>query len=206
MARVPRDVVARLYAGPLAEFVARRNKAVAAARRAGDAATARAIAALRKPTRAAWMVNLLALQRPERVAELTALSAALRTAQRRLHGGQLRELSARRRAVISALVAEAQALARATDPALAARSLPLAEVEATLTAALADEEVAAQVRSGRLVRAVAYSGFGEVPRPRLRLIVGGAADEPAADAPTRRRSARKAADVRDRGRRAQSQE
>jgi chromosome segregation ATPase len=30
--------------------------------------------------------------------------------------------------------------------------------------------VAAQVRTGRLIRAASYAGFGEVPRPRLRLV------------------------------------
>jgi hypothetical protein len=50
-------------------------------------------------------------------------------------------------------------------------------VEATLTAALADEEVAAAVRAGRLTKATGYAGFGEVPdesaKPALRVIDGG---------------------------------
>ncbi|MEV1285832.1 hypothetical protein [Micromonospora sp. NPDC049679] len=176
MARMPHDVVERLYAAPPDGFVAARDEAVAAARKAGDVDTAREIAKLRKPTVSAWLVNLLALRRPDLVAELVELSAALRSAQRELHGPQLRELSAQRRAAVGALVREAGELARAADPAAASGKLPMAEVEATLTAALSDEEIAAQVQSGRLVRAVTYAGFGEVPRPRLRLVTGGAAE------------------------------
>ncbi|GAB3969300.1 hypothetical protein V1634_20870 [Plantactinospora veratri] len=173
MPGLPRDLVERLYAAPPDGFVAARSEAVAAARAGGDPATAREIAKLRKPTVAAWLVNLLALRRPELMAELVELSAALRGAQRELRGDRLRELSAQRRGVVGALVGQARALAEEADPRLAAGKLPLAEVEATLNAALADVEVAEQARSGRLVRATSYAGFGEVPRPQLRLIVGG---------------------------------
>ncbi|MFB9235177.1 hypothetical protein ACFFWC_06440 [Plantactinospora siamensis] len=173
MPPVSADLVERLYAAPPDGFVAARNEAVAAARAAGDPAAAREIGALRKPTVAAWLVNLLALRRPDLVGELVELAEALRSAQRDLRGPRLRELSAQRRDVVSALVAEARSLARAADPGLAAAKLPLAEVEATLTAALSDVEVAQRVRSGRLVRGTSYAGFGEVPRPQLRLVTGG---------------------------------
>ncbi|MFY1675204.1 hypothetical protein ACN27G_35575 [Plantactinospora sp. WMMB334] len=179
MAGLSRDLVERLYAAPPDGFVAARSEAVAAARAAGDPGAAREIAGLRKPTVAAWLVNLLALRRPELMAELVELSTALRTAQRELRGARLRELSTRRRHVVAALVGQARALGLAADPRLTAGKLPLAEVEATLQAALADVEVAEQARSGRLVRAASYAGFGEVPRPQLRLIVGGPdADQP----------------------------
>lgn len=175
---VPPELVERLYAAPPERFVAARAEAADAARAAGDPATAREIVKLRKPTVAAWLVNLLAIQRPELMADLADLSAALRSAQRDLRGPQLRELSAQRRGAVSALVAEARGLAVAADPGLAAGKLPLAEVEATLTAALSDADVADQVRSGRLVRATSYAGFGEVPRPQLRLVTGGPEAEP----------------------------
>jgi hypothetical protein len=167
---VPVEIADRLYALPPEEFVAARNAEVETAREAEDRAGAAAIAKLRKPTVAAWLVNLLALRRPELVAELVDLAAQLRSAQRELRGDELRELSSRRRAAIAALVGQARALAVAAQPGLAGVKLPVADVEATLTAALSEEEVAAQVRSGRLVRAIAYAGFGEVPRPRLRLV------------------------------------
>ncbi|MBE1486979.1 hypothetical protein H4W31_002617 [Plantactinospora soyae] len=179
---MPRDLVERLYSAPPDGFVAARTEAAREAREAGDAAGAREIAKLRKPTVAAWLVNLLALRRPDLMAELVELSTALRSAQRELRGPRLRELSAQRRGVVTALVGQARELAQAADPRLAAGKLPLAEVEATLNAALSDLDVAEQARSGRLVRAASYAGFGEVPRPNLRLIVGGP-DETAPDEP-----------------------
>ena len=119
------------------------------------------------------MVNLLALRRPELIEELVELSGALREAQRGLQGDQLRELTAQRRQVVSALVSAARQLAQAEEPGI---KLPLGEVESTLSAALAEPDVAAQVRTGRLIRSASYAGFGEVPRPRLRLVTDDADD------------------------------
>ncbi|MEU7849722.1 hypothetical protein AB0B74_00945 [Micromonospora parva] len=166
------ELVQQLYRTPPDRFVAAREAAVAQARRAGDPATARELARLRRPTVAAWLVNLLAIRRPELVADLVQLADALRSAQRELRGPKLRELSAQRRAVVGALVAEVRKLAAAEPDAPPANRLPLAEVEATLNAAFSDVEVAEQVRAGRLLRAASYAGFGEVPRPQLRLVTG----------------------------------
>jgi hypothetical protein len=164
------DVIRQLYEAPPEGFVAARASAVASAKDAGDPAGAKRLQSLKKPTVAAWLVNLLALRRPELLADLAELAEALRHAQRTLKGDQLRELSEQRRQVVSALVAAARSLAIDQDPRLRTLKLPLAEVEATLTAALAEQEIADQVRSGRLVKAVSYAGFGEVPKPRLRLV------------------------------------
>jgi hypothetical protein len=161
------DLIRQLYESPPEGFVAARTAAVDEARKAGDRDAAKRLAALKKPTVAAWVVNLLALRRPELIEELVELSGALREAQRGLQGDQLRELTAQRRQVISALVTAARRLAQAEEPGI---KLPLGEVEATLSAALAEPDVAAQVRTGRLIRAASYAGFGEVPRPRLRLV------------------------------------
>ncbi|WP_433298127.1 hypothetical protein ACQP2F_42615 [Actinoplanes sp. CA-030573] len=161
------ELIQRLYEEPPDGFVAARTAAVDEARKAGDRETAKRLAALKKPTVAAWVVNLLARRRPELIDQLVELSSALRDAQRGLDGGQLRELTAQRRQVVTALVDAARRLALAAEPGA---KLPLGEVESTLTAALAEPEIAAQVRTGRLIRAAAYAGFGEVPRPRLRLV------------------------------------
>jgi hypothetical protein len=161
------ELIQRLYEEPPDGFVAARTAAIEQAKQAGDRDTAKRLAALKKPTVAAWVVNLLALRRPELIEELVDLSAALRDAQRGLDGDSLRELTAQRRQVVSALVGAARRLALAAEPGA---KLPLGEVEATLTAALAEPSVAAQVRTGRLIRAATYAGFGEVPRPRLRLV------------------------------------
>jgi hypothetical protein len=161
------DLIQRLYESPPEGFVAARTAAIEQARKSGDKATAKRLAALKKPTVAAWVVNLLALRKPELIDELVELSGALREAQRGLDGTALRELTTQRRQVVSALVSAAGKLARAEEPSI---KLPLGEVEATLTAALAEPDIAAQVRTGRLIRAATYAGFGEVPRPRLRLV------------------------------------
>ena len=162
-------LIRRMYEAPPDSFVATRSAAVADAKKAGDKETVKRLTALRKPTVAAWLVNLLALRKPELIDQLVELADALRAAQRSLQGDELRELSTQRRQIVSALVNEARKLAVAEDRSLASK-LPLGEVEATLTAALAEPEIAAQVRSGRLIRAATYAGFGEVPRPRLRLV------------------------------------
>jgi len=183
----PADVVARLYELPPEQFIAARDEAVAQARQADDRAAATAIGRLRRPTVAAWLVNLLARRRPELVAELLDLGRALRSAQHDLRGDELRELSVQRRAAVGQLVAQARKLAREAGRS-GRENLPLAEVEATLTAALAEPEVAEAVRTGTLTKAVDYAGFGEAPKPRLRVIDGGKPPAPA-PAPAAARSA-----------------
>jgi hypothetical protein len=159
------EALDELYAEPPDGFVTARDAAAQAAREAGDPARAKAIAGLRKPTVAAWLVNRLALKRPDLVNGLAELSGSLRSAQRELRGEKLRELARQRRELVTALVDEARRLAVQADPALAKRQLPLTEVEATLNAALADQAVAEQVQSGRLLKTTAYEGFGELPEP-----------------------------------------
>jgi hypothetical protein len=167
------DFVSDLYALPPEQFIAARDEAVKQARAAGDRRLAAEIGKLRRPTVAAWVVNRLAQERPEMVEELLDLGEALRSAQRNLRGDELRELSMQRRALVSALAREAVVLARREHRR---DNLPVAEVESTLTAALADPDVAEMVRTGQLTRTVEYTGFGETPRPRLRLLQGGSAD------------------------------
>ncbi|MEV6629620.1 hypothetical protein AB0M54_02565 [Actinoplanes sp. NPDC051470] len=169
MAAATDALIRRMYEDPPDGFVAARSAAIAAAKKAGDTAAVKRLTALRKPTVAAWLVNLLALRKPELIDQLVELAEALRVAQRTLKGDELRELSTQRRQIVSALVGEARKLAVARDRGLAGK-LPLGEVEATLSAAMAEPDVAEQVRTGRLVRAASYAGFGEVPRPRLRLV------------------------------------
>lgn len=173
------DVADELYALPPEEFTAARGEAVAAARKAGDRELAGRINGLRRPTVGAWLVNLLAHQRPDLIGELLALGEAMRAAQRNLRGEELRELSAQRRGMVSALARESRALAVAAGRGVRA-VLPLVEVENTLTAALADPGVGEEVRQGRLVKPLEYAGFGEQPRPQLRLVQGGAATTRAA--------------------------
>ena len=151
--------VEELYGADPQAFTERRAELAAAARDAGDRAAAKAIAALRRPTRAAWVVNLLARTDPSGPAKLAELGAALRAAQQAGHGPRLRELSAARGALVDALTGQALSLAGVADPPPALRL----EVSQTLTAALADEGVAADFAAGTLTRAVQWSGFGVLP-------------------------------------------
>jgi hypothetical protein len=168
------DVAGELYAQPPDDFVRVRDEAVAAARKAGDRELAARIGKLRRPTVGAWLVNLLAHECPDLVADLLALGEQLRAAQRNLRGDEIRELSQRRREMVTALASRAAALGQHR----ARGNLPIAEVQATLTAALAEPEVAEQVRAGRLVKTVSYAGFGEPPRPQLTVLPGGRTDAP----------------------------
>jgi hypothetical protein len=145
-----------LYAGLPEDFTGRRRELAVAARAAGDREAARLISALRKPTRAAWVVNRLAHAEPGIAASLADLAAGLRAAEEAGDGPRLRDLSSRRQSLIDGLAQQALALAGLADPPPALR----AEVTATLSAALASQEVADQLAAGTLTHAVSWSGFG----------------------------------------------
>lgn len=154
-----REAAAQLYAGDPAGFIGRRGDLAARARASGDAAAAKQIAALRKPTRAAWVVNLLVRADPGAVSELAALGDDLRAAGRALDGRKLRELSQARRELITALTTRALAGAGLRDAPAAVQE----EVTATLSAAVADPRVAADLAAGALARPVERPGFGFGP-------------------------------------------
>ena len=151
-----REAAAELYSGDPAGFIQRRGDLAAQARASGDAAAARAIRGLRKPTRSAWAVNRLMREDPDVPTRLSALGAGLRAAEGALDGRKLRQLSQDRRELIAALTRQALAAAGARDAPAAFQE----EVAATLSAAVADPQVAAELREGSLVRPVQRSGFG----------------------------------------------
>jgi flagellar biosynthesis GTPase FlhF len=151
-----REAAAELYSGDPAGFIQRRGDLAAQARASGDAAAAKAISGLRKPTRSAWAVNRLMREDPDVPTRLSALGAGLRAAERALDGRKLRQLSQDRRELIAALTRQALAAAGARDAPAAFQE----EVAATLSAAVADPQVAAELREGSLVRPVQRSGFG----------------------------------------------
>lgn len=147
----------QLYLLPPEEFTAARDDAAKAAKADGDAAGAKQLKALRRPSVAAWLVNLLVAEQPELVEQLLALGPALAEAQAAGQGDELRALGAQRRQLVDAVVAQAVGLGGRPTTA-AVRD----EVATTLETALADAEAAGAVRSGRLVRALSYAGFGGV--------------------------------------------
>jgi hypothetical protein len=165
-----RDAVAELYSSDPDEFVERRGTLVARAREAGQAPAAKQIAALRKPTRSAWVVNRLIRADPGVTGELASLGEELRAAQGSLDGPAIRELSQRRRELMESLARRAFTVVGVPAPAAGLRD----EVTATLGAALADPQFGDTLAAGALVRPVQAEGFGQVGRPALTLVKGGA--------------------------------
>ena len=148
------DAVAELYDADPDDFTQRRQELAGAAREAGQSAAAKQISALRKPTRSAWVVNRLVRADPEVAPRLAALAAELRDGG---DGPRLRELTTARGQLVDELTR--QALQDLPAPPAALRE----EVTATLDAAIADPEVAANL--GTLVRAAHWAGFGLAPLP-----------------------------------------
>lgn len=157
MADLPPETLSALYGVPPEEFVAARSVAVAEARARGDAGAAKSIAALRKPTVAAWMVNLAAHRRLDLIDELLEVGAELRQAQQTGQAARVRELSERRGRTTARLIHAIRDLVEQADRG---GKLPEDELRATFFAAVADPQIGAAVRAGRIEKAVVYSGFG----------------------------------------------
>lgn len=161
------EVAGRLYALPPPEFTAAREAEARAAKEAGDVRLAREIARLRKPTVSAWAVNKAAREHPGALGELLELGEELRRAWLEQDAGALAELTRRRGAVsgrVGRLVTEGAGLSAAAAT----------EVDQTLDAAVVDADAAAQVRAGRLVRPLSYSGFAPAPAPEPAARAGSA--------------------------------
>jgi hypothetical protein len=131
-------------------------KQLRATGRRDDAA---AVAALRRPSPAAWALNLAARRAPDDVAAVLAAGDDLRAASLGEPGApSLREADAAHRAAAAALVATALRLAAdAGGPTPADVRQKVGE---TLRAALADDEVADELRAGRLQADHVPAGFG----------------------------------------------
>ncbi len=160
------DIADQLYALPPGDFTAARDQAAK-----GNTALAAQLKALRKPTASAWLVNMLVRADPGLLDELLDLGPALARAQREGDGDAVRALGEQRRRLVRAAVERALAL---TDGSVSAAVR--AEIASTLEAGLAEPASADAVRSGRLVRALSFAGFGgvdlagavAVPRPPRR--------------------------------------
>ena len=142
------QVADELYGLLPSQFVAARDDAVARARADGDARAAARIKALRRPTLGAWLADLLVREHPEESRALLELGAGLRAAQDALDGPELRELTAKRRAVVAAL--SRQARQAATRAGLTVGEGPLQDLEEHLQAVLTDQELADEFATGRL--------------------------------------------------------
>jgi hypothetical protein len=147
-----------LYGVAPSRFVAARDERVKAARARGDPELASELQQLRKPTAGAWLANLLVRERQEDVTRLLDLARALRDAQSRLAGAELRRLSLQRHELLAALGREGVELARAAGQRVT--EAHVADLQHTLEAALADPDAAHALAEGRLTTALRYSGLG----------------------------------------------
>lgn len=154
------EATRRLYAMPLGQFMPTRTGLVADARAAKDRGLATALGALRKPTVSAWLVNQVVRLDPGALRELVQVGERLHQAQAQMDGAALRSLGRERTAVVDALVRRATELGRELDTAVS--DAVAGELRETFTAAAMSAEASAAVRSGRLVRALSYAGFGDV--------------------------------------------
>ena len=169
-----------LYGLPPAEFTRARDERAKELRKSGDREAADGVKALRKPTVAAWALNQLARQRRKELGRLLKAGEGLRAAQEELLAGGDRSAFQKAAAAERELVAD---LTGATQEIVSkAGERPGAgldeKVSATLHAAALDEDVAEELRAGRLTRErEAIGGFG----------AAGTFDAPA-DSPSRARS------------------
>jgi hypothetical protein len=139
-------------------FAAARDSAIRKAREAGEQALARELSKLRRPTQSAWLVNLLWRDQRATMEHLFDLADDLRRAQAEAHIPELQRLNAQRRELESELIRRARRLGQQADVTVSASMQR--DIEDTLAAALAIPAVAADVRTGRLVKPASYAGFG----------------------------------------------
>jgi hypothetical protein len=155
--RLARELT-ELYAVPPEEFVAERRRRAGELRRDGEPRLATELAGARKPTQAAWLVDQLSRAEPALLGELLDLPEGFAAAYRDGDAARLRAVTDRRNQLLTDLRdAAARAAAERAQPFSPATA---DQVGTTLSAALSDPAVAAEIRAGTLTRPVTYSGFG----------------------------------------------
>jgi DNA repair ATPase RecN len=122
------------------------------------------VKALKKPSLAAWVVNLLVRHETEQVEQVLQVGAALREAQASMSGEELRQLTRQRRQLTAAVTTQARRLARENGQKVT--DAVAGQVEATLSAAMVDEDAGKAVRSGLLVSALSATGVDAVELDR----------------------------------------
>jgi len=155
------EIADELYGLTLAEFTPARD---AKAKELKGTDLAKEVKALKKPALAGWVVNLLVRREPEQVEQVLQVGAALREAQASMSGDELRQLTRQRRQLTAAVTTVARRLAR--EHGQKVTEAVAGQVEATLTAAMVDEECAKAVRSGLLLGPLASTGVDAVELDR----------------------------------------
>ncbi|MEZ0071193.1 hypothetical protein [Planotetraspora sp. GP83] len=159
----------RLYGMAPGEFTAARDGLAKEAKAGGDVPLSREIGGLRKPTVVGWAVNQASRRHLDELDELLDVGRRLREAWHDQDAEALAELTRQRSTLTAQLARMIREDAEAGGQALSGSAGT--EIEQTLDAAVVDEEAAGQVRQGRLVRGLSYSGFAPAPivrpaRPR----------------------------------------
>ena len=152
------DVAQELYALPPERFTEMRNTRAKEIAAAGDRELAGEVRRLPKPTVAAWLANMLVRTHAATVEQLVALGSEHRDAQGRGRAEDMRRVAERRRELIRQLVGSASR--SAVDAGHSMGSHVQRQLEETLEAAVADDESAAMLRTGRLSSPMVFIGFG----------------------------------------------
>ncbi|MEZ0581018.1 hypothetical protein [Nocardioides sp. MH1] len=156
------DIADDLYALTPGEFTAARDAKV---KELKGTDLAGPVKALKRPGIAAWVVNLLVRREGDQVDQLLNVGAALREAQAAMSAGELRALTKQRRQVTAAVAHQARHLA--AEAGHKVTQAVADQVEATLTAAMIDEECGRAVRSGLLVAPLQSNGVDAVDEATL---------------------------------------
>jgi hypothetical protein len=152
-------VADELYGLTLPEFTPARD-ARAKELKTADAELSARVRALRKPSVAAWVVNVLVRRETEQVDQVLAVGVALREAQAGMSGEELRALTRQRRQLTAAVTVQARRVAGELGTRVTQAVAD--QVEATLTAAMIDEQCARALRSGQLLTALSATGVDDV--------------------------------------------
>ncbi len=152
------DVAQELYGLPPERFTEMRNTRAKEIAATGDRDLAGEVRRLPKPTVAAWLANMLVRKYAATVEQLVALGSEHRDAQGRGAREEMRRVAERRRELIRQLVGSASR--SAVDAGHSMGSHVQRQLEETLEAAVADDESAEILRTGRLSSPLVFIGFG----------------------------------------------
>ena len=154
------DVANELYGLGPGDFTNARNERAKQIRADGNRDLANEVKALGKPSVAAWVVNMMVRHLADQIDQVLDLGANLRQAAENLDGAELRQLNKQRRQLTTAVTSSGRALA--ADLGQKVSDAVATQVEATLHAAMTDEDAEAAVRTGLLVEPLEATGLGGV--------------------------------------------
>jgi hypothetical protein len=166
VAQKPEQAAEELYGLAPGDFTQARDDLAKRLREEGDRDAAKEVKSLRKPTLAAWALNQLVRHRRKDVDQLLKAGRELRKAQEKLVSGGDRagfqRAAAKERELVAKLAHDAAALA--AEAGVGSTQGLEEKLVASLHAAALDDDTAAELAAGRVVRErQAVGGFGEGP-------------------------------------------